>query len=381
VSEKPATKAVAATAASVPEPNHELPVEFDFVEHRRRAIDGYLPVTGLFESFAETVHSILKARLDADGIRVNTTAHRVKSVESFGDKAQKPSDDDPNLPKYPSPLQDITDLAGVRAITNYLSTEAEVDDVINAEFAVVEKTNRTQLLLEEERFGYHGIHYLVRLRENRQKLPEYKQFNGLVAEIQVRTVLQHAWAEIEHDIQYKARTTLTKETRRRFMTLAGLLEIADREFQSIQDENLRLQVQARELVEAGNLDRVEITPDSLKQYVDRKLGPDGRMSDFSYQWTSRLLARLGFSDLGQLDQAISPYDDDQVSRAVHGLRQGQLSRLENMLLAALGNDYIARHPWRTPEAAWYTELLTNWLERLRKAGIPIGAAQFPKVSD
>jgi len=48
--------------------------------------------------------------------------------------------------------------------------------------------------------------------------------------------LQHAWAEIEHDLGYKVGATIPVPVRRRFSRLAGLLEIADREFKEIRDE-------------------------------------------------------------------------------------------------------------------------------------------------
>ena len=78
------------------------------------------------------------------------------------------------------------------------------------------------------------------------------------------------------------------------MSLAGLLEIADREFQAIQDEDKELKQLARTSVEKGVLDEVEITADALRSYLDRKVGPDGRSTDFSYDYTARMLHRLGF---------------------------------------------------------------------------------------
>ena len=67
----------------------------------------------------------------------------------------------------------------------------------------------------------------------------------MTCEIQVRTILQHVWAEIEHDIQYKSSSDIPKELKRKFQALAGLIEIADREFQSIQDmdDGLRSAIQ------------------------------------------------------------------------------------------------------------------------------------------
>jgi putative GTP pyrophosphokinase len=129
------------------------------------------------------------------------------------------------------------------------------------------------------------------------------------------------------------------------MTLAGLLEIADREFQAISDEHERIRSDARRLIRANRLEEVEIAPDALKAYLDRKLGPDGRMADWSYGWTARLLIALGFANLEQVDECISSYDDDQVSRALYGSRMGQLQRFEDMLLVAMGEEYIKRHLW------------------------------------
>ena len=50
---------------------------------------------------------------------------------------------------------------------------------------------------------YNARHIVLRLKENRFNLPEYSEYKGLLCEIQLTTVLFHAWAEIQHDIIYK----------------------------------------------------------------------------------------------------------------------------------------------------------------------------------
>jgi len=310
--------------------------------------------------------------MDNADIKVHSIDYRAKAPESFAEKAGTQSEENPNRPKYEKPLEDITDLAGVRVITYFLSTEDRVDPIIEAEFEIVERTDKSELLEQEERLGYHSIHYLVKLRPNRYALPEYARFSGLFAEVQVRTILQHAWAEIEHDIQYKAVSTLPKEIRRRFMTLAGMLEIADREFQALENEDTRLREEARQSVAAGRLAEVEITPDALKSYLDKKLGPDGRMTDFSYRWQARLLRQLGFTDLRQVDAALSGYDDDELSRIVYFGRQGQLTRLDTVLLAAMGEEFIRRHPFTRSDLDWWPNAESRRLDRLREGGVEIG---------
>src|SRR5205085_10639701 len=134
-----------------------------------------------------------------------------------------------------------------------------VDTILCKEFQIHERTDKSDILREEERFGYQSVHYVVSLKENRITLPEYRKYRDLVAEIQVRTILQHAWAEIEHDIQYKSVETIPAQIRRRFMSLAGMLEIADRKFQAIQKEDEDLRTSARQSVKEGRLDEVEMT--------------------------------------------------------------------------------------------------------------------------
>ena len=119
-------------------------------------------------------------------------------------KLNIPSDIDPNSPKYENPLTGITDLAGVRIITYFPDTLAQVDRMLVDEFEIIEKSNKGATLLQEERFGYQSIHYLVKLKGERARLAEYRNLKDGVVEIQIRTILQHAWAEIEHDIQYKS---------------------------------------------------------------------------------------------------------------------------------------------------------------------------------
>lgn len=345
--------------------------EFDFKAHQESAIAAYLKVQTFYKDLATAVQRIVDECLKKRGIKVHSVMSRAKDPISFGQKAASPSDEDPTKPKYPHPLEQITDLAGVRIITFFPSTLADVDRLLVEEFEVVERSDKGEQLLYEERFGYQSIHYLVRLSKSRATLAEYERFHSAITEIQVRTILQHAWDEIEHDIQYKSTLTIPAAIRRRFMALAGLLEIADREFQAIQDADRQLTKESRRLVDKGQLGGIEITPDALQTFLDKKIGPDGRISDFSYEWTARLLKRLGFRTLDQVDRCISGLHDDKLSQIAAGSRQGQTTRFEYMLLAGMGEQYIKRHPWN--HLSWFTSIQTRRLDKFRSAGISVGA--------
>lgn len=343
---------------------------FDFESHRLQAIERYQKVRPLYAEYANAIRNVLFEAFNAQLIKIHSIEARAKAIDSFGDKAATPSPDDPNKPYYPNPLSDISDLTGIRVIVFFPRTLEVVDSIIRTQFDVIDKSDKTLILLKEEKFGYGSIHYLVCLKKNRINLLEYSKFRNLVAEIQIRTILQHAWAEIEHDIQYKAVETIPSTIRRRFMSLAGLLEIADREFQAIQDEDERLRTEARKSVHEGKLEEVEITPDALKTYLDKKLGTDGRMTEFSYQWTARLLHKLGFVNFKDIDECICGYDDDRLSKILWGTRQGQLTRFEYLLLAGMGENFIKYHIWKNQD--WFVSSRKRDLEKFRQAGIDIG---------
>jgi putative GTP pyrophosphokinase len=340
---------------------------FDFAAHRRASEAEYHRVRPLYVDFASEVEAILTECLRALPLAVASVQARAKDVDSFGEKAASLHELDPSQPRYPRPLADITDLAAARVITFFPKSVAVVDALLHKEFVVLERTDKADLLREQEKLGYQSVHYLVRLSPSRTVLAEYGRYRDLVAEIQVRTVLQHAWAEIEHDIQYKSVETIPLTIRRRFMAVAGLLEIADREFQEIQDEDERLRQAARLSVNAGRLEEVEITGDALKAYLDKRMGSDGRMTRSAYEHEARVLRSLGFNTFGALDECIAGLDDDRISRELWGTRQGQLTRLEHVLLAAMGDEYVRRHDWR--DLDWFQATRNDVIDRLRSRGL------------
>ena len=343
---------------------------FDFETHRLTATDKYRQVRRLYGKFANVIKSILEASFIDSSVSYHKIESRAKELDSFSKKAIKSEEKNPNKPRYNKPMEEITDLAGVRVITFFPKELDLVDKCIGNNFQVVEKTDKSEQLEEEGKFGYKSIHYLVKMKPERLVLPEYKNFSELIAEIQARTILQHAWAEMEHDIQYKSVNVIPKSIKRRFVALAGMLEIADREFQAIQDEDERIRHQARSDVISGKFEQVEITPDALKSYLDKLLGEDGRMGDFNYHFLAKNLRQMGFENFKQINECVEGYDDDSVSRILHLTRQGQISRFEDILLAGMGENYSKLHVWH--KESWFCENNKYKLAKLSEANINIG---------
>src|ERR1019366_8164320 len=133
---------------------------FDFKSHEQASVTAYLNRYGFYEDLASVVKRILDESLKRRGIKVHSVEARAKDPASFGRKAAQPSEADPRNPKYPNPLQQITDLAGARVIAYFPSTLTDIDQLLKDEFRIVERSDKGAEMIEEARFGYQSIHYL-----------------------------------------------------------------------------------------------------------------------------------------------------------------------------------------------------------------------------
>jgi putative GTP pyrophosphokinase len=102
---------------------------FDFKQHEHAAVVAYLERRSFYEELAAVVRRIVEEALKRRAIKVHSVQSRAKDAASFGKKSAEPSEADPARPKYDRPLEQITDLAGVRVITYFPSTLAEIDEV------------------------------------------------------------------------------------------------------------------------------------------------------------------------------------------------------------------------------------------------------------
>lgn len=325
----------------------------------------------LYEDFSKLIKGILEKSFKKNNITINNIELRTKSKENFIKKASKPSESNPNKPKYPEPLRDITDLAGVRVITFFLKTIIEINKIIYDEFIVKEKIDKSDTLIKEEKLGYQSVHYVIQLKDTNPEYEKYKEFN---AEIQVRTILQHAWAEIEHDIQYKSIQVIPQEIKRRFMDLVGLLEIADREFQDIYLKYKDIIHDIKKLIKSDRLVDVEITQDSIREYLNKKIGSDDRIRDYSF--IAKILIEFGFLNLKQVDDCIKGISPNKISKILHYSIQGQTSKFEDLLLVGMGEEYIKNHRWG--KSKWFIKSRKEELEKLKRVGVPIGSYN-PKI--
>lgn len=200
----------------------------------KKTYDTYLPY---LESVMHNIHSLLLQKITL--CAQPTYKLRIKHFDSYYKKVLRVHGD---IAANNSGLVCITDIVGIRIICAFLEdvTSAKAQLLKLFDVKEVEVKGASQSFKE---FGYESIHVLISIpkecipRDIDLPLPE-----DLVCEIQIRTILQDAWAEVEHELIYKTEfTPFDMPLRRKLASMNASLSLADIIFQEIRDYQKKLQ--------------------------------------------------------------------------------------------------------------------------------------------
>jgi putative GTP pyrophosphokinase len=128
----------------------------------------------------------------------------------------------------------LTDKLGIRIITYFKSDLNRVHRFINGSRALI--VNKFEAKGDDIKFNtldYVSDHYDLKINIEEDIFKGYEDFKDVVFELQARTLNQHVWADIEHDLTYKQEEELDEKLKRRIFRLISLYELADDEFDTI----------------------------------------------------------------------------------------------------------------------------------------------------
>ncbi|MFM0648102.1 RelA/SpoT domain-containing protein [Paraburkholderia bryophila] len=246
-----------------------------FVARYRKEFDFY-------EQSSRMAAQVLDSNLQSAGVRAIVTS-RAKSPARLEEKVRQRA-----LNKSYSSVddiyEDIVDLAGVRVALYFPAEREEVGRIVRSLFVLVAPQKDFPTAAKpsyKKRFsGYWATHYRVRLAESMLNESQ-KRYAEARIEIQVASVLMHAWSEVEHDLVYKP--------------LQGVLSEGE---YSILDE-------LNGLVLAG-----EIALERLQRAAEQRVSADGREFLNHYDLAASLLemSRQRLSDLEIGDSSIGRAD-------------------------------------------------------------------------
>jgi len=303
--------------------------------HCSMILDEYRDELPVFEKMKDIVLNEIRASLKENGLLVTALESRIKTEQSLAGKLALKGR------KYQS-LEDITDILGCRVITFYSDEVDKIAALVQAKFNIdwensVDKRKQHSL----ESFGYMSLHYICRIPHTLYHDAEHPEINTIRFEIQMRTAIQHVWANMYHDTGYKSGVEIPQEHLRNLNRLAGMLELADDEFSRIriQITDYRRKVQA--LVKGGNFDEVPLNGDTFKSYLqlepfkmlNEKIAAinQAEIQEINAMFFLEPLKKIGFKTLGDVERMKQEFSDAAYRLAVHQIGKTDLDIISSSI--------------------------------------------------
>ena len=300
--------------------------------HSEMILDEYRAKQPIFERLKVVVEEQLRRCLDENNIIVSGLEARIKTEKSLSGKLELKGY------KYHT-LDDITDILGARIITFY-SDEVDLISALVEKLFDIDWENSVdkRKMLETDRFGYLSLHYVCRIPESLYKDPAMPELNQIRFELQMRSTLQHVWANMYHDMGYKSEVEIPVEYQRNMSRLAGMLELADEQFSRIRREINDYRRNVQSLVASGNFNEVPLNGDTFRSYLELK--PFHRLAEKiasinqaelyedSLMLYYRVFYLLGMKTIGDIERLKNEYKDEAF-------------QLASLQLAGTGLDIVA----------------------------------------
>jgi putative GTP pyrophosphokinase len=259
----------------------------------------------VYDEILQSIHQQVRAVLESHG-SFPTIKYRVKRFDAYFNKLVKMSRADQSIGAAV-----ITDLLGLRIVCPFLEDLESSERLIKTGFNVVELERKGSRHSIGE-FGYDSVHFLIRIDPiyRKRELP----FTSDVCEVQLRTILQDAWAEVEHELIYKSDITLPNESiRRKLAALNATLTLSDSIFQEIRDYQKEIRERDRKrrrslevkLAETPGIDAGLDAPEENGNKSVERLDIDSIIAEGNLE--KALLAALTAHSGGQLEDAVQIY--------------------------------------------------------------------------
>ena len=175
------------------------------------------------EAAARQLQEFLVTALDTASISAHLVYARVKTLDSVRGKLLHK--------RYSNPRKQLTDTLGARIILHHGHEVDRVATLLRGTLTIREgDSSDKRLSLGLREFGYRSYHLVGQLPPALARRRELSALSDMVFEVQIRSILEHVWAEIEHSVVYKSGADLPSDLKRRFASLAAILEVLEREF-------------------------------------------------------------------------------------------------------------------------------------------------------
>lgn len=284
----------------------------EFLIQYRKQYDSYI-------EFARKSNAKLESELSKRGIKAIVSC-RAKQPNNLRGKL-KNRNEEKNYGTVQDIFNDIVDLVGIRVALYFPSDRKLVDEIVNELFDVSKSKifpESSYKPMHTKRFsGYWATHYRVRTKKNYNANTKHQD---TLFEIQVASVLMHAWAEVEHDLVYKPHSG------------------------EVSEEELAILDEINGLVLTG-----EIALERLQKSITRRTSESNEIGN-KYELTNFIVNSLGKNYINKLKlgdtKTLSNYfkninnlDSDTFSKYLKNVNQNVNETISDQLLNMLISDY------------------------------------------
>lgn len=286
---------------------------------------------------------------------------RVKSFKSFFEKYLKKCRHNGEVE-----ITDITDMLGFRIVCPFLEDLKKAEELIRRNFIILEEERKVAFQNFRE-FGYDSLHFLVQLPDEIRSIIPLETHPPL--EIQIRTILQDAWAEVEHELIYKARfAPFDEPLKRKLAALNANLTLSDIIFQEIREYQRQLshQLNMRRKTFLKNL--------SQQPQVEEGSSPSINAEQAATNIDQLLLEALSYHNKAQFKKAINYYSailtrpTNNYVRSLVLVHRGMAFFAEKLYDNALEDFNVAIHEDKlNPKAYYYRGLVMDYLNNSAQA--------------
>lgn len=293
--------------------------------HCQMMFEEYVTLKPLFDKMLTVILKRIKTIFKERGLNVTAVDGRVKTADSLAGKLIRKGQ------KY-NDINDITDNIGVRIITLFNDDVDRVASYMEKAFNVDWNESIDKRKMHEyNSFGYNSLHFICRVPKSVYTDAEHPEVNEIRFEIQMRSTLQHAWAEMEHEVGYKNEIEMPPEYKRMLGRLSGMLELADEEFSRIRLSVTDYRRRMEALIVSGELSKVPLDGDTFKHFVAN--GPFDRLNqriasinqaeiqEMSFVPFFPLLKGIGLETLQDVENFIRDNEEDAYKLAMSQLAE------------------------------------------------------------
>ena len=299
----------------------EYNLELIMDTHSEMILSQYRETLPAYRKLRAAAEKFLKEKIRQNGLFISSCSSRVKTTDSLAGKLELKG------MKYRT-LDDITDIVGLRVITFYSNEVDKIAALAEQLFDVDwDQSVDKRKMYGHDRFGYMSLHYICRIPKSVYYDKETPELNSIPFELQMRTVLQHAWASIYHDTGYKTDVEVPVEYLRGLSRLSGLLEIADEEFKNIRINLEEYRRKTKALIKNGSLKDISLNGDSFANYMElkpfdnlnRRIAAinNAEIEEVSPRPYFAIFRAMELETLEDLEQLIKDNSDDAYQLALH----------------------------------------------------------------